>query len=497
MMMQYLDKRVNILLAVAFIVQMLTAWHTFFFHSDEYFQVIEFTSYKLGISPASMLPWEFKEQIRPSIQPYIFKAVYLFFASFGIKDRFFIFAMVHIGVGIVGFALCNYLLISKFKKEKYLFHLLLIANFLGLVPFLRSSFSAETMGGLSLLLSILLLEKTMQEKSKAAWAIASGLCMGFCFFFRFPMAAALVGILVWIAINHIKKWDKILLIGLGFAVGCAFNIYLDTRFYGNFCFTPYNYFYANIIQGKAAGFGTSPWWYYIPILAAVAVPLLSLFLFGLMVKSLANYKNPYSLAILFLIVGHSLIGHKEERFLFPVLFFMVYLAGDAYRNSVKTQAFIANMWGNKQWGWLVKGGIGFSAIVNLIVVVLLCITPFKQPMEFIKKINSDFPYPQQEIFCYKQSPYTTESNLPYHFLAEDKLKFTILPDKASFLAALASSKKPVYYCLKYEDAAQDGFPQLIENKKGIVSSSIVWWFTNWVGSTFHGYIQDIWLLASY
>ena len=92
--MQYINRRIQILLAVAFVIQMLTAWRTYFFHSDEYFQIIEFASYKLGLSPVKVLPWEFSQQIRPTIQPYIFIGLYKFFMAIGITNRFFMFSMV-------------------------------------------------------------------------------------------------------------------------------------------------------------------------------------------------------------------------------------------------------------------------------------------------------------------------------------------------------------------------------------------------------------------
>ena len=493
--MQQIDKKIKILLALAFIVQMLTAWHTYFFHSDEYFQIIELASYKLGLSPVKILTWEFHEQIRPTIQPYIFIGIYKLFTAIGITSRFFIFSMTHVLVGILGFVLCNYLIIKKFSQEKYLFLLLILTNFLGLMPFLRCSFSAEAMGGLFLLLSILILEKGLKENEHWGWCLLAGFIMALSFYFRFQVAFCFVGLGIWWIINYPKTIKKMLVTKAGFLLGIGLNMYLDVSFYGKFCFTPYNYFYANIVEGKAASFGTSPWWYYIAILAALTVPLLSLFLFGLFAKSLANYKNPYAMAMFFFVVGHSLVGHKEERFVFPVMFFIVYLAAEAYRSSVGTQLFIKNLWTNRYFGWFIKGGVGFSVVINVLFVILLAIEPYKQPVKFIKRINEEFKEPQQEIICYKQSPSTTESNLEYHFLSENKLKFTVYKDKQLFLAAL--SKQPTYYAIKYEDAMSDSLQNLVQNRNGIVSSTWIWAFTNWLGGNYHIYIPDIWLLSRY
>ncbi len=495
-MFRFIDKKIILLLIVAFIIQMLTAWNTYFFHSDEYFQIIEFASYKLGLTSVKTLPWEFSSQIRPSIQPYLFVWFYKLMTLIGISNRFFIFSFVHLIVGIAGFVLCNYLIIKKFYQEKYLFILLLLTNFLGIVPFLRCSFSAEALGGLTLLFSILILEKSMIEK-KLSWSLLAGLIMGFSFFFRFQVAFCFIGLGLWVLITNPKAWQKMIAIKIGFLIGCAINMYLDTSFYGKFCFTPYNYYYANIVLGKAAAFGTSPWWYYIAILAALTVPLLSFGIFGLFAKSLKNIKNPYAIAMLFFIVGHSMVGHKEERFVFPVMYFMVYLAAEGYRSTLVTQQLVRNLWTNKYYGWLIKGGVAFSISINLLFVLLLAVEPYKQPVKFIREINNRFVNSSNNpIVCYKQSPYTTESNLEYHFLCENKLQFTIIKDKVAFLNAIQTkTQTPIYYCIKYEDAMNDGFQELVKNKEGIVSSKWLWSFTKWLGDTYHVYIPDMWLLS--
>ena len=492
------NKPILCLLALALLVQMLTAWQTFFFHSDEYFQIIEFASYKLGLTPKSMLTWEFREQIRPTIQPYLFSWLYQLLNGMGITNRFFAFSVMHVLVGLLGFFLTNYLIISRFKEASYLFILLLLNNFIGIIPFLRCSFSAETMGGLLLLLSLLLMEADFNSKKNRFFiSLTTGLLMAFSFFFRFQIAFALLGVLVWLAFNQLQEWKKIAFVAVGFAAGMALNVYLDSAFYDKFCFTPYNYFYANIIQGKAAAFGTSPWWYYLPILAALAVPLLSVLLFALFAKGLLTIKNVFSLAILFFIIGHSMVGHKEERFLFPVMFFMVYLAAIAYQNSESWATLFRKWWKHSVGGKLIKAGIGFSVIINLLLVVLLCLEPYKQPVKFIKVLNASKVSTINPIICYRQSPYTTESNLEYHFLCENKYSFVIYNDKGAFLSALDSVKNKTasYYAIKYEDAMNDGLVDLVPSKHhGIVSAGFIWRFANWLGFNYKIYIPDIWLV---
>jgi phosphatidylinositol glycan class B len=46
-----------------------------YFHPDEYFQTVEFASYKLGVTAQAELPWEFAERMRPFLQPATYYAL--------------------------------------------------------------------------------------------------------------------------------------------------------------------------------------------------------------------------------------------------------------------------------------------------------------------------------------------------------------------------------------------------------------------------------------
>ena len=59
-----------LLLAAATLV---TAWFSVtFYFPDEHYQVLEFVSYKLGVTRAGDLPWEYSARIRPWLQPLLY-----------------------------------------------------------------------------------------------------------------------------------------------------------------------------------------------------------------------------------------------------------------------------------------------------------------------------------------------------------------------------------------------------------------------------------------
>jgi phosphatidylinositol glycan class B len=71
------------------LVLVVTAYFsTGFHHWDEHFQILEFAGYKLGITPAKDLPWEFAARIRPALQPLIVVLSHHLFGLFGSSDPF-------------------------------------------------------------------------------------------------------------------------------------------------------------------------------------------------------------------------------------------------------------------------------------------------------------------------------------------------------------------------------------------------------------------------
>ena len=86
-----------------------------FFHNDEHFQIAEFINAKLGRSPLTELPLEFREMMRPWLIPSIFAGVTWLMNSIGITSPFEwamsyrIFSAFIGWLSTAGLALCCYL----------------------------------------------------------------------------------------------------------------------------------------------------------------------------------------------------------------------------------------------------------------------------------------------------------------------------------------------------------------------------------------------------
>ena len=129
----------------------VVAWFSMgYHHPDEHFQILEMANYKLGGTPAADLPWEFREQIRPGLQPALAYAVIGSLRALGLESPF--------GQTFVLRLLSGWLLWAIYwawaKQLEPLFasnrgrKILLPAMLLGwCLPYLSVRFSSEKLGG--------------------------------------------------------------------------------------------------------------------------------------------------------------------------------------------------------------------------------------------------------------------------------------------------------------------------------------------------------------
>ncbi|NJO24883.1 MAG: hypothetical protein HC867_02455 [Bacteroidia bacterium] len=86
---------------ISLFVFILTAFFSLGHHqSDEHYQVLEFCQYKLGLTSADMLPWEFSERIRSSLQPWIAFVFIKFCNSLNITNPFHITFLLRLLCGL-------------------------------------------------------------------------------------------------------------------------------------------------------------------------------------------------------------------------------------------------------------------------------------------------------------------------------------------------------------------------------------------------------------
>lgn len=384
------------LFALGLLLQLIAAWFSEgHHHPDEHFQILEFCNYKMGNSPATDLPWEFSSQMRPTLQPYIAYFFVSAFKLFGIQDPFLITFFLRSIIAVLGWlVICKIALhlLPGFNTEKSRKLFIALLSFLWFVPYLNVRFSSENAAGISLLWAIYLLLqlKELSSSKKTISLLCIGALLSASFFFRFQMAFAIIGLgiwLLWIEKINLKSWLLIISSGMIVLIICLF---LDKSFYGNWVFTPFNYYDSNITQKAAANAGVDPWWYYVPLFVIMAIPPLGLallFFFGIGVYS--KPKSVFCFIIIPFIVAHAIIGHKEMRFLFPVWFAFIYIVANGI------DFYLVR---NKP-GQLIKIAYWFLVIVNFIFLIYRTFAPAQEAILSYKFIHSYFKNKTGTILC--------------------------------------------------------------------------------------------------
>ena len=355
---------------LAFLTFLIAAWRSEGWHqSDEHFQLLEYAGYKLGMNTADELAWEFGERMRPALQVGIVYVLYRFFELFGEVDPFYfvIFLRLLSGalfVGVLAFAF--HLLSPTLATETGRRQLFWLSFGLWFMVYAGVRFTSENWSGSCAALAVLL---TIRERRRAVngsgfgWGLAYGLLWGLAFQFRYQIAFAGVGYLLWIVVRDKRSFWEI----SGVVIGGFFTLIVaggvDAWFYGSYVFPPWAYFEQNILAGKAATFGTDPFYQYVLDILLQGIPPFSLlFLVGIVgfwwwwPKSLITWVSvPFILA-------HCLVSHKELRFLFPLLPFLPYAVCVTWERLLGRGRGCEGKW--FRWGrvafWVVSTGLLFG-----------------------------------------------------------------------------------------------------------------------------------------
>lgn len=303
---------------------------TGYHHADEHFQILEPIGWKLGFYGAQDLAWEFTDKIRPGLQisgGYLVGKILLYF---GLYNPFILTATLRQLTGLLWWAL-TWLFYKKWCSESTKPYerkaLLLFTTFLWFLPYLHVRYSSESLGGLAFFAGLyVFLYSISKSKFNFLKYVLCGLFMGLGFYFRFQMSFAIIGFLIWLVLS--KKLNKAIFFGLatGGALAISVGTLTDYWLYGEWAFTPYNYFFQNIIEGKAAGFGVSPFYSYVTMFIEHSfIPLGAVLLLLLGIGLCTNYKSPFTWVLVAFVLGHSVVGHKEFRFMFPMVALLPYI----------------------------------------------------------------------------------------------------------------------------------------------------------------------------
>lgn len=298
-----------------------------YYHPDEHFQILEFANSKLSFSPSlpSDLPWEYHDQIRSSLQPYMVIILANILSFFKLYSPFNTILILQIFSAIFGLVV-NLMLFNEVKKSipdwRVRLLLLYLLMFYYFFPLMHSRFSSESISGSMFLVGLLMVLK-LEEKSSVGnliFCLGVGGVLGFSFLIRFQIAFLIIGIVFFLIFIDKKSFKHVFSICAGFLFIIAFGLILDRLFYGHWVFTPWEYFKSNIIYGKAASFGVMPVWGYINLFYDYLISPYSLLIICSCLFAVFKFpRSIFVICFIFFFIAHSIVGHKEMRFMFPIL----------------------------------------------------------------------------------------------------------------------------------------------------------------------------------
>ncbi|MBL4707910.1 MAG: glycosyltransferase family 39 protein [Flavobacteriales bacterium] len=377
-------------------------------HFDEHFQILEFANLKLGHITTDQLPWEFGAKMRPTIQAFMVYTLHLFGKTIGFVNPFYHSLFLR----ILSAALSFYALKlfydtfkNHFKKEHSSKWFLILSFSLWFVIYNGVRFSSENWSTLFFMIPFALYFKW---KSKGiVQYLFLGLCFGLSFEFRFQAAFMIIGFLAWLLFIHKEKISKVLLICLGGVTALALGAISDHWFYGEWTFSPWNYFYENILAGKASNFGEMPWYWYFGRFFIQGIPPLSLvIILAILLFCIRQRKSSITWVIVPFLLAHFATSHKELRFLFPIVLFILFILMKAFEIGEELKEKLIQH-------RAVRLLFQLSIVANFIFLAVVCFRPADPQISLYETIHSDYEQPTI-LYHFDKNPYHRILGINYY-----------------------------------------------------------------------------------
>ncbi|HIF50423.1 MAG TPA: hypothetical protein EYQ42_02620 [Thiotrichaceae bacterium] len=361
-------------LIFAVFIYLLAAWSSVgHYHDDEYYQILDFTALKLGFEMQNAVMWEYEAGVRSGLQPLIAFLVVKAMMSIDITSPFlwaFCLRLISLMVSLVSIIVFIQAIKDQIKSDTIFRWTVFFLLYSWLFIFLNVRFSSESWA-LSLFIlayGIYFSQDSLNDKK----CFYVGLVLGFAFLARYQMGFLLLGFVCWMLFQRHEKLRNLLIIVTGGVTALILGVAIDYWLYGTFTLSGWNYFEWHILKGSLDNIVHEPWWYYSYYSAVQLIPPITLLLpIVVLIFWMLFPRHPITWSVLPFVLFHHYFGHKEMRYLFPVLpfapvMFAMVLEKLIYRfRFLETNKFI--------YPWKII--IGVSVFLNTILIVLVLTLP--------------------------------------------------------------------------------------------------------------------------
>jgi len=241
--------------------------------------------------------------------------------------------------------------------------------------------------------------------------LAAGFIWGLSYLSRFQMIFAIAPLWFWFLIFKRQK-SFLISSGIGVIIAIFLGVLIDSWGYGQLTFTLWNYFRANFMEGAMQATGNSyPFYWYLRWSFLRGIPPISLFfIFGLIYLWVKKWRHPLTWMTLPFFIFHSLVSHKEMRF----IFFLCALAPIALALLIEEY---------RQRCLEYKKFFIFVLILNFIFLIFAAFRPANPAINFYSFM---YTHPEIKIItAYDENPYTMLGlNLNYYKSDMPELQIT-------------------------------------------------------------------------
>lgn len=356
------------------LVVIVTAWFSdLFYFPDEHFQVLEFMAHKLGVTPASALPWEFTARIRSWMQPAIYYAIAVPLRALGVTDMFTITFVLRLLTGLFSVAalavFARAVLPTIHGNEARRFFIRYLPLF-GFLPYLFVRTSSETFSAAFIALAL----AAALNRQDPKWLALAGLLCGLAFECRYQTALMGLGLFAWLAVIARARVPALAAFIGGGLVALLLGALADRWGYGVWVFPPLDYVNVNIVQGVAArSFGREPVFAYLYLLPATGFFAITLIVMAAMAAMwLRNPRHAVTWMTLPFVALHVAVAHKEARFLFPLVILATSFPVLGFSPDLpRWRGAFARIWSWRA-GWMAK----VTTATSLFFMAYLALYPF-------------------------------------------------------------------------------------------------------------------------
>jgi len=434
----------------ALAIYVVAAWFTKGFYPDEHYSIIEFVAYKMGTVSPDEMNWLFVSRIRSAFQPFIAFYVIRALQVISIEDPYIQVFVLRMLTALLAVFSIRFFTIACRGMVRPEFHkvYLLLSYFIWFLPFINVRFMSETWSGILLLNALAIL---LKDNFRSQKYFLVGVFLGLSYLCRYQNAFFAFGLFLWlIFIQREKIQDLAKLLASGLLV-LLLGVLLDRWLYGEFTLSAWNYYYVNLVEDVASNHGTEAWWNYFYSIFRfgffpISIPIIISFILLIFKKP----RNIFIWTILPFFIIHSIIPHKELRFVYPAV------------NLVPIILILAYQELNWKTGkWRKPARIALRTVtwiiiaINCIGVITVSLKPFNNVINITQHIRKHYGDQSIRLISYDSSYPYDQHGIVATFYVEKDLQDIRLGSLEELNGTMLHKDKVNLLVLKREDVVSD------------------------------------------